>query len=45
MKLNCDTYPQVGRGDDGELLIRGLFISEEEDCFTKAAALSLEVRG
>mmetsp|Transcript_15963 Transcript_15963/g.29017 ORF Transcript_15963/g.29017 Transcript_15963/m.29017 type:complete len:478 (+) Transcript_15963:473-1906(+) len=33
----------VGRDDDGELLIRGLFISEEADCFTKAAELSLEV--
>jgi nickel-dependent lactate racemase len=33
----------VGRGDDGKLVVRGLFISDDASGFEKAAALSLEV--
>jgi nickel-dependent lactate racemase len=33
----------VGRGDDGELVVRGLFVSDDASGFEKAAALSLEV--
>jgi len=33
----------LSRGDDGELVVRGLFIGDDVECFEKAAALSLEV--
>ncbi len=33
----------VGRGIDGKLHTRGLFIGDDEECFLKASALSLEV--
>jgi nickel-dependent lactate racemase len=33
----------VGRTDTGELVTRGLFIGDDEECFRKAAALSLQV--
>ena len=33
----------VGRGDDGHLVVRGLFVSDDASGFEKAAALSLEV--
>jgi nickel-dependent lactate racemase len=33
----------VGRGDDGELVVRGLFIGDDVECFERASALSLEV--
>jgi len=33
----------IGRGDDGGLVTRGLFIGDDEECFERAAALSLEV--
>jgi nickel-dependent lactate racemase len=33
----------VGKNGDGELAIRGLFIGDEVECFSQAAALSLEV--
>jgi len=33
----------VGRGDDGGLVVRGLFIGDDVECFERAAALSLEV--
>lgn len=33
----------VGKDDDGELCIKGLFIGDDEECFEKAAELSLEV--
>jgi nickel-dependent lactate racemase len=33
----------VGRGDDGQLHVRGLFIGDDEECFTRAAELSLQV--
>ena len=33
----------VGRSDTGELVTRGLFIGDDEECFRKAAALSLQV--
>jgi nickel-dependent lactate racemase len=33
----------VGKNDRGELVIRGLFIGDEEECFKRAAALSLQV--
>lgn len=33
----------VGRDSHGELHVRGLFIGDDEACFTKASALSLEV--
>jgi len=33
----------VGRGEDGKLAVRGLFISDDASGFEKAAALSLEV--
>jgi nickel-dependent lactate racemase len=33
----------VGRDEDGELCIKGLFIGDDEACFRKAAELSLEV--
>jgi nickel-dependent lactate racemase len=33
----------VGRGDDGELVVRGLYIGDDVECFDRASALSLEV--
>ena len=33
----------VGRGEDGDLVVRGLYIGEDDECFRKAAELSLEV--
>lgn len=33
----------IGRDADGELVVRGLFIGDDEECFLKASALSLEV--
>jgi nickel-dependent lactate racemase len=33
----------VDKNDRGELVIRGLFIGDEEECFKRAAALSLQV--
>jgi hypothetical protein len=33
----------VGRGDDGKLVVRGLYISDDISGFDKAAALSLQV--
>jgi len=33
----------VGRGDDGKLVTRGLFIGDDEEVFLKAAELSLKV--
>jgi nickel-dependent lactate racemase len=33
----------LGRGDDGGLVVRGLFIGDDAECFERAAALSLEV--
>jgi nickel-dependent lactate racemase len=33
----------IGREKDGELVVRGLFIGDDEECFLKASALSLEV--
>jgi nickel-dependent lactate racemase len=33
----------VGRGADGQLAVRGLFIGDDVECFHRAAALSLEV--
>ncbi len=33
----------VGRGDDGTLKVRGLYIGDDVECFEKAAALSLKV--
>lgn len=33
----------IGRGDGGKLVTRGVFIGNDEECFMKAAELSLEV--
>jgi nickel-dependent lactate racemase len=33
----------IGREEDGRLAVRGLFIGDDEECFRKAAALSLQV--
>jgi nickel-dependent lactate racemase len=33
----------VGKDDKGQLCIKGLFIGDDEECFEKAAVLSLEV--
>ena len=33
----------VGRNDDGQLAIRGLFIGDDDECFQKASELSLKV--
>lgn len=33
----------IGRKPDGELVVRGLYIGDDEECFLKAAELSLEV--
>jgi nickel-dependent lactate racemase len=33
----------VGRGDDGKLKVRGLYIGDDIECFNKAAELSLKV--
>jgi nickel-dependent lactate racemase len=33
----------VGRGEDGRLAVRGLFVSDDSSAFEQAAALSLEV--
>lgn len=33
----------IGRGSGGELVTRGVFIGDDEECFMKAAELSLEV--
>ncbi len=45
----CDSLPivyvqtVVGRGDNGALVVRGLFIGDDVECFERAAELSLEV--
>jgi nickel-dependent lactate racemase len=45
----CDDLPIVyvqtvlSRGNDGSLVVRGLFIGDDAECFERAAALSLEV--
>ncbi|KAE9246468.1 hypothetical protein PF002_g6715 [Phytophthora fragariae] len=33
----------IGRGENGDLVTRGVFIGDDEECFMKAAELSLEV--
>ncbi|KAG9413201.1 hypothetical protein AC1031_016222 [Aphanomyces cochlioides] len=33
----------IGRRDDGSVVTRGVFIGDDDECFTKAAALSLQV--
>ena len=33
----------VGKGDDGKLAVKGLYIGDDMECFEKAAELSLEV--
>ncbi|MCE5346643.1 MAG: lactate racemase domain-containing protein [Bacteroidales bacterium] len=33
----------IGRDDSGKLVVRGLFIGDDEECFTLAAALSIKV--
>ena len=33
----------IGRNDKGQLVVRGLFIGDDEECFLKAAELSLQV--
>lgn len=33
----------IGRNDHGDLVVRGLFIGDDEECFLKAAELSLQV--
>ena len=33
----------IGRGDDGQLKTRGLFIGDDDECYTRAAELSLKV--
>ena len=33
----------IGRNDEGQLVVRGLFIGDDEECFLKAAELSLQV--
>jgi nickel-dependent lactate racemase len=33
----------IGRNSDGELVVRGLYIGDDVECFEKASALSLEV--
>ncbi len=33
----------IGRGGSGELVVRGLFIGDDEECFIKASELSLQV--
>jgi nickel-dependent lactate racemase len=33
----------IGRNQEGELVVRGLYIGDDEECFQKAAELSLEV--
>jgi len=33
----------VGRGEDGQLKTRGLFVGDDEECFRKASELSLQV--
>ncbi|OQS07616.1 hypothetical protein THRCLA_00387, partial [Thraustotheca clavata] len=33
----------IGRRDDGSVVTRGVFIGDDDECFTKAAALSLKV--
>jgi nickel-dependent lactate racemase len=33
----------IGRTEQGELVVRGLFIGDDEECFLKASTLSLEV--
>lgn len=33
----------IGRGENGELVTRGVFVGDDEECFMKAAELSLEV--
>ncbi|TVR51267.1 MAG: DUF2088 domain-containing protein [Spirochaetaceae bacterium] len=33
----------IGRAEDGSLAIKGLFVGDDDECFTKAAELSLEV--
>jgi len=33
----------IGRGEHGKLVVRGLFVGDDVECFERAAALSLEV--
>ncbi|KAI9917925.1 hypothetical protein PsorP6_013024 [Peronosclerospora sorghi] len=33
----------IGRGENGNLVTRGVFVGDDEECFLKAAELSLEV--
>lgn len=33
----------IGRKEDGDLVVRGLYIGDDEECFLKAAELSLQV--
>ncbi len=33
----------IGRNSQGQLVVRGLYIGDDEECFTKASELSLEV--
>ncbi len=33
----------IGRTEGGELVVRGLYVGDDEECFLKASALSLEV--
>ncbi|EQC27865.1 hypothetical protein SDRG_14445 [Saprolegnia diclina VS20] len=33
----------IGRRDDGSVVTRGVFIGDDDECFTRAAALSLQV--
>ncbi|HEY1985129.1 MAG TPA: lactate racemase domain-containing protein [Terracidiphilus sp.] len=33
----------VGRGEDGRLAVRGLFVGDDQECFLRAAELSVEV--
>ena len=33
----------IGRGDEGALETKGIFIGDDEECFLKAAKLSLKV--
>jgi nickel-dependent lactate racemase len=33
----------IGRSEDGRLVLRGLFVGDDDECFRRAAALSVEV--
>ncbi len=33
----------IGRNNEGDLVVRGLFVGDDEECFLKASELSLEV--